>query len=95
MAANATLNVRIDKNLKARGDAVLMREGASVSDAIRELYRYLDQSQKLPFWMKEEGENDVYEQRREGIRSLVGVVSLPDDFDLNELRAERLSRHEF
>lgn len=95
VAANATLNVRIDKSLKARGDAVLAREGASVSGAVRELYRYLDQFQELPFWMRDEEEKDVYEQRREGIRSLVGIVSVPDDFDSNKLRVDRLSRHEF
>lgn len=95
MAANATLNVRIDKSLKARGDAVLAREGTSVSSAVRELYRYLDQFQELPFWMRAEEEKDVCEQRREGIRSLVGIVSVPDDFDSNKLRADRLSRYEF
>lgn len=95
MAANATLNVRIEKSLKARGDAVLAREGASVSSAVRELYRYLDQFQELPLWMRDEEEKDVYERRREGIRSLVGIVSVPEDFDSNKLKADRLSRYEF
>lgn len=94
MTASATLNVRIDRDLKARGDAVLLREGASVSDAVRELYRYLERSQELPPWMRND-EKDVYERRREGIRSLVGVVSIPDDFDLDALKRERLSRYEF
>lgn len=94
MTASATLNVRINKDLKARGDAVLLREGASVSDAVRELYRYLEQSQELPPWMRND-EKDVYERRREGIRSLVGVASIPDNFDLDVLKQERLSRYEF
>lgn len=95
VAANATLNVRIEKSLKARGDAVLAREGASVSGAVRELYRYLDQFQELPLWMRDEEEKDVYERRREGIRSLVGIVSVPEDFDSSKLKAGRLSRYEF
>lgn len=95
VAANTTLNVRIEKSLKARGDAVLAREGASVSGAVRELYRYLDQFQELPLWMRdEEEEKDVYERRREGIRSLVGIVSVPEDFDSSKLKADRLSRYE-
>lgn len=95
MAANATLNVRIDRDLKAHGDVVLAREGVSLSGAVRKLYQYLEQCQELPSWMAEGKEKDIYEQRREGIRSLVGIVSVSDDFDLSELKTERLSRCEF
>lgn len=95
MAASATLNVRIDRDLKAHGDVVLAREGMSLSGAVRKFYQYLEQYQELPPWMVEGKEKDVYEQRREGIRSLVGIVSVPDDFELSKLKAERLSRYEF
>lgn len=95
MAADATLNARLDRNLKMRGDAVLAREGVSVSSAMRKLYQYLDQHQTLPSWMRDERENDAYERRREGMRSLVGIVPLPKDFDAKDLKRERLSRYEF
>lgn len=44
--------------------------------------------------MRDEEEKDVYERRREGIRSLVGIVSVPEDFDSSKLKADRLSRYE-
>ena len=95
MLADATLNARLNRNLKTRGDAVLSRGGVSVSDAIRSLYQYLDEHQEMPSWMRETEETDKYEQRRAGMRDLVGVASLPHDFDVDELKNERLSRYKF
>lgn len=95
MLADATLNVRLNRDLKQRGDAVLAREGVSTSSAVRKLYQYLDQCQELPSWMRGEGEKDKYEERRQGMRSLVGIVSLPAGFDAGDLKRERLSRYEF
>lgn len=94
MSAEATLNVRLPCDLKQRGDAVLSREGVSASKAVRALYRYIDQEQQLPEWLNGGGE-DVYQKRREGIHRLVGVVSLPEDFDARTIREQRLSRLEF
>lgn len=95
MAIDATLNARIDRDLKRRGDVVLAREGVSVSEAVRRLYQYVDQWQALPSWMLNDSGADVYEQRRESIRSLVGIVCLPEDFDVKDLKRERLARQEF
>ena len=94
MGAEATLNVRMPQDLKERGEHVLAREGVSTSKAVRGLYRHLDELQRVPDWLRE-GETDAYEKRRKGIRNLVGIVSLPDDLDMSEVRAERLSRIEF
>lgn len=44
---------------------------------------------------KGKGEKGMHEQRRDGILSLVGIASVPDDFDMDDLKTERLSRCEF
>lgn len=95
MLADATLNARLNRDLKLRGDAVLAREGVSASSAVRKLYQYLDQHQGLPSWMRDENAKDRYERRRQGMRSLAGIASLPADFDVEDLKRERLSRCEF
>ena len=95
MQTGATLNVRLNKSLKQRGDAVLEREGISTTTAVRKLYQYLDQSQAAPTWMTSENTKDSYEQRRQTMRSLVGIISLPDNFDGKTLRDERLARYDF
>ena len=46
--ADATPNVRLNKDLTQRGDAVLAREGISTTHAVRMLYQYLDQNQEAP-----------------------------------------------
>ncbi|WP_139652116.1 type II toxin-antitoxin system RelB/DinJ family antitoxin [Raoultibacter phocaeensis] len=90
----ATLNVRMPEDLKRNGDRVLEREGVSVSDAVRGLYRYLEDEQKVPEWLIEgtESKDDVFERRRRALRQLVGIVSLPPDFDFDAVRHERLMR---
>ena len=49
--ATVQLNTRIDPMLKAGGDAVLTRNGLGPSDAIRALWSYLANHQKLPDFM--------------------------------------------
>lgn len=46
--AMAQLNVRIDPDLKAAGDAVLERFGASAVKVIRDAWQYMADHQKLP-----------------------------------------------
>lgn len=94
MAADATLNVRMPQDLKERGESVFSREGVSTSKAVRGLYQYVDKLQRIPDWLRE-GEDDVYETRRRGMKDLVGIVTLPDDFDVRSVRSDRLSRIEF
>ncbi len=95
MPAEAMLNVRLPRDLKERGDKVLSREGISVSHAIRSFYRQVDELQDIPPWLRQGEGEDIYEARRRGIRRLVGIIDLPDDFDMDDLKAERLSRIEF
>ena len=46
--ATAQLNVRIDANLKAAGDAVLERFGVSSVQIIRSAWQYMADHQRLP-----------------------------------------------
>ena len=90
----ATLNVRMPEDLKRSGDRVLEREGVSVSEAVRRLYRYLEDEQTVPEWLRdgEGGNEDIFERRRRALCQLVGSVELPPDFDLDVVRHERLMR---
>ncbi|MFZ4210569.1 type II toxin-antitoxin system RelB/DinJ family antitoxin [Pantoea endophytica] len=45
----AMVNIRIDDNLKADGEAVFRAEGVSATEAITQLYRHAVQYRKLPF----------------------------------------------
>ena len=46
--ATAQLNVRIDEDLKAAGDAVLERYGVSAVSVIRDAWRYMADNQRIP-----------------------------------------------
>lgn len=87
----ATLNVRMPDQLKRDGDRVLERNGMSVSDAIRALYVYLDREQSLPPFMAtaESSEDEITRQRREALRSIIGVVD--STVTLDQARTERLA----
>ena len=89
------LNVRLPRDLKERGDSVFARAGIPVSRAVRLLYRQIDELQDIPAWLREAEGGDVYEARRRGMRRLVGIASLPDDFDVKSIKAERLAHVEF
>ncbi len=95
MLADATLNIRLNKDLKQRGDAVLAREGISTTHAVRMLYQYLAQNQEVPAWVKGSDTEAVYELRRKRMRELVGIACMPENYDVDDLKRERLSRHEF
>lgn len=89
----ATINVRMPEELKAGGDAVLARKGKSVSDAVRELYEYLERHQDIPSFMKnvEDVEKDeIVRKRRDALQRLTGI--LPTDLDLIDIKRERLAR---
>lgn len=45
----ATINIRIDDNLKAKSYAALEELGVSPSDALRQTLEYVAQNHKLPF----------------------------------------------
>ena len=50
----AQLSARIDVQDKRRGDATLARFGASATQAIRALWRYLAEVQRLPDFMSQD-----------------------------------------
>lgn len=94
MSEEAILRVRLSRELKERGGVVLAREGFTPSQAVRALYTFVDEHQTLPDFMKDSGDEiDVYKRRRQGIERLVGVVELPDGYDVEQLKSERLARY--
>lgn len=46
--ATAQLNVRIDEDLKAAGDAVLERYGVPAVQVIRDVWHYMAEHQRIP-----------------------------------------------
>lgn len=93
MAAEATVNVRMPEALKRGGDEVFARFGVSVSDAVRGLYQYCEETQKVPDWLMAGDSQDALEARRRTLRDIAGIVELPADFNGNDLKRERLSRY--
>lgn len=61
--ATAQLNVRIDEDLKAAGDAVLERNGVPVVQVIRDVWSYMAENQRIPqlgrSGVQEESSNDA------------------------------------
>ena len=55
--ATAQLNVRIDADLKAGGDAVLERFGVPAVQVIRDAWQYMVDNQKLPEFCAKRAEN--------------------------------------
>lgn len=90
MGANATLNVRLPETLKTRGNAVLEKEGLSVSDAVRSLYEYMEREQTFPDALRTSPAEDLFAKRREMMRSMIGI--LPADITLEEAREARFAR---
>lgn len=93
--ATAMLNVRLDKNLKTEGDRVLSKKGISATEAIRGLYRFLEQNDEVPDFCKSETGKLSPEARRQKMRQLVGIAKLAPGEDLQTLKHERLSKMEF
>ena len=92
--ALATINVRIPKSLKEGGEAVLEREGLSVSEAIRRFYLNLENKQKVPDFIKDNNEANAEElvaQKRALLKGLVGTA--PAVRTLEQVKDERIGRH--
>ena len=90
----ATINVRMPASLKTGGEAVLEREGLSVSEAIRRFYEYLEKQQTLPDCVRHSNEDPPstrITKKRDLLKSLTGI--LPSDISLEQIRDERLSKH--
>lgn len=90
--ATAMLNVRLDKSLKSEGERVLAQQGVSATEAIRGLYRHLEQTEEVPDFCRTENVQPSPEERRRKMRQLVGIAKLKPGEDLDSLKQERLSR---
>ncbi len=91
MAATAMLNVRMDRSLKIEGDSVLARAGTNASDAIRSLYRHMEDSQMVPECCVGGSRALSTEEKRAAMRDLVGIAPLKSGETVESLRAERLA----
>lgn len=92
--ATAMLNVRLDKNLKAEGERVLAKQGMSATEAVRGLYRYLEENDEVPDFCKVQDDPTAPDARKQKMRQLIGVVKLSPGEDYRSLKDERLSRLE-
>lgn len=90
--ATTMLNVRLDKGLKLEGDRVMAKQGVSATQAIRGLYRFMEENQDVPDFCKAGSDSSGPDERRRAMRRLVGIAKLKPGEDLNTLRNERLSR---
>lgn len=92
MAATATINIRIEEDLKEQAQNVLKRNGIGTSEAIRRLFQELANTQELPAFLQEETsevEKEIQE-RRSLLRSMVGILEKP--VTKQEIREERLAK---
>ena len=88
------LNVRMDKDLKAQGERVLAKQGVSATEAIRGLYRFMEQTEEVPDFCRTGSEALPPEARRQKMRQMVGIAKMAPGEDLSTLKQERLSRLE-
>lgn len=89
------LNVRLDKGLKTEGDRVLAKQGVSATEAVRGLYRFLEQNDEVPDFCRSESGKLTPEARRQKMRELVGIAKLAPGEDLRSLKSNRMSNLEF
>lgn len=61
--ATMQMNVRLDAELKQRGDKVLSEKGISPSAAVRSLWEYLDRNRDLPEFMTRSETNRAERKR--------------------------------
>lgn len=72
MSATAQLNIRLDSDLKHRGDQVLSAHGATPTTAVRSLWTYLATEDDLPEYMKTTPSQKDHEEQV--IRSGMGLA---------------------
>lgn len=93
--ATAMLNVRMEKSLKAAGDRVLSKLGVSTTEAIRGLYRFMEETDTVPDYCRREDGKLSPNEKRQKMKQLVGIAKLAPGEDLKTLKHERLSKLEF
>ena len=63
--AAVQMNVRIDEDVKARGDEVFARAGFTPSQVVRAVWEYAEQTGEVPAFMRASGADaDEAERRR-------------------------------
>ena len=67
--ATAQLNVRIDEDLKAAGDAVLERFGVPAVQIIRDVWRFMADNQRIPELVRRS--SDMAAQVDDSVRSRI------------------------
>ena len=92
MEATATINVRLQEQLKQNGSRVLERNGVSPTEVVRSLYRYMDRYQKLPECLDvASGEDEsVYQRRRALLHRFDGFSAASCKIDCKTERAHRI-----
>lgn len=72
-----TVTVRIEDQLKAQAEDVLVRHGVSPTEAINHLYLYLAQHGRLPFRVRpvSESPEDVYRSLLQQVRAVITLIS--------------------
>lgn len=93
MSADATLNIRLPKQLKIHGTQVLDRAGLGASQAVRRLYEYMEREQTVPECILPATETDKYQKRRGLLKGFATGSSLPcRDCSMKDIKDARLSR---
>ena len=58
--ATSQINARLDTSIKRAGDATLARFGTSATQAIRSLWTYMAETNSLPDFMNEQGQDTTH-----------------------------------
>ncbi len=95
MEHEATINARLPQTLKSAGTRVLDENGASPTQIIRSLYRYMEREGRIPACLDDASESaqDRYENRRTLARAVAGTIHLTEDLDIKEERTYRIQEH--
>lgn len=92
MAANAVLNIRLPEDLKRHGNQVLDKNNVSISQVVRDLYKYMETEQDIPSFAKPNEDSDKFERRRRLLETLDKSPNIPDDLDLKRIKGDRLMK---
>lgn len=92
MAATATINIRIEEDLKEQAQNVLKRNGIGTSEAIRRLFEELAKTQELPVCIQDDSiaHSEEIARKRRALREFARIghslpdKPLPDDWDPKE-----------
>ena len=104
MAATATINIRIEEDLKEQAQNVLKRNGIGTSEAIRRLFQELAKTQELPTCIQDDqiAQSEEVARKRKALREFARIGhsfpkrQLPDNWDTKEAwRQHLIEKHCF